>query len=761
MMPEEPHNGNPCLRSLCAPVVSLCAVSLLLGGFTRPAGAEGYFTIQVIDAATGRGVPLVELRTGNKAAWWTDSNGIVAFDEPGLMDLEVFFHVSSPGYEVPEDFFHNRGVKLKPQRGGSAVIRVNRLNIAERLYRITGQGIYRDSVLVGHPVPLKQPVLNGQVMGQDTVIATPYRGKIYWFWGDTDRPSYPLGNFGASGATSELPGHGGLDPGVGVDLTYFVDESGFSKPMCPWPRGGMHWIESLFTVPDERGVERLVARMANTAKLGSATDYHLMLFNDEKEVFEPIQRWDVHDPHRSAHPFVASVDGVRFYYIYPDVRVPADLKSLADLDRYEVFTCLAGAGSWHGRETEVDRDTSGRIRYTWKAGADRLQGGHFDKLVAAGKLKRAETWSCLLDFDTGAPLTRGLESVAWNEFRRRWIAFFADKAGEVWFSEADTPLGPWGYGRRVATHGAYNFYNIAHHCFFNQDRGRLVYFEGTYCTTFSDARSPTPRYDYNQLMYRLTLDDARLVLPVAVYRVQGAKGATYLWLRDQVETAGAWEHVEQVAFFAFPSLHQGDEVVPIYAAEKNGTVLSTTPSDPNARPMFVGLPLVKQEPMATIQGLWDCRASTTDGDEFKFPLELSLQGETVQVSSAVLDASGTGVWRAGQLMVTLKAQEGTFIFEGHLGARVLTGTWRREDAQLRGTWSASPVDTTPAERRSPALVVLREYRRLADGGRCYSTEPQPPAGCDRTGQPLCRVWKVPGSVLALDWKAKPVGYHSQ
>jgi len=50
--------------------------------------------------------------------------------------------------------------------------------------------------------------------------------------------------------------------------------------------------------------------------------------------------------------------------------------------------------------------------------------------------------------DTGSPLTRGLESVAWNEFRQRWIAFFADRAGEVWFAEADTPLGPWGYGRR-------------------------------------------------------------------------------------------------------------------------------------------------------------------------------------------------------------------------------------------------------------------------------------------------------------------------
>src|SRR5260221_9053122 len=100
-------------------------------------------------------------------------------------------------------------------------------------------------------------------MGQDTVIATPYRGKIFWFWGDTDRASYPLGNFGASGARSELPGHGGLDPAMGVALAYFVDGSGFSKPMCPEPKQGLKWIESLLTVPDEDGVERLVARVEN------------------------------------------------------------------------------------------------------------------------------------------------------------------------------------------------------------------------------------------------------------------------------------------------------------------------------------------------------------------------------------------------------------------------------------------------------------------------------------------------------------------
>jgi hypothetical protein len=735
-----------------------------LSSFTRTAAADGYFAIQVVDAATGRGVPLVELRTVNKATWWTDSNGIVAFDEPGLMDIDVFFHVRSPGYEVPEDFFHNRGLKLKPRRGNSAVIRINRLNIAERLYRVTGQGIYRDSVLVGHAVPLRQPVLNGQVLGQDTVIATPYRGNIYWFWGDTDRPSYPLGHFGASGATSELPGHGGLDPSVGVDLTYFVDQSGFSKPMCPLPQGGMHWIESLFTVPDEHGVERLVARMANMPGLGNATDYHLLVFNEDKEVFEPIQRWDIHDPHQAAHPFLARVDGAKYYYLYPDVRVPADLKSLADLGRYEVFTCLAGDGRWQGPQTKVDRDVSGHVRYTWKTGADRFQGDRFEELVQAGKLKREEAWSYLLDMDTGRPLTRGLGSVAWNEFRRRWIAFFADKNGEAWFSEADTPVGPWGYGRRVVTHGDYNFYNLAHHPFFNQDHGRLVYFEGTYTASFSPAAEKgvwTPRYDYNQLMYRLALDDPRLALPVAVYRVRGTNGATHLWQRDQVQAAGAWERIDQVAFFAIPPTCRPEEVVPIYAIEQDGTVLSTTTSDPNTQPSFVGLPLAEQEPGTTIQGLWNCRISTQDGDEFKVPLEFSLQGQTVQVRGPVLAGPGSGTFRDNKLTLTLRTPEGTFLFEGCLDNRALTGTWRQEASQLHGTWSAAPLDTTPTERRSPALVVLREYRRLADGGRCYSTEPQPPVGCDPTGRPLCRVWKVPGSVLALDGRATPVVYKSE
>src|SRR5688572_28258903 len=221
------------------------------------------FKIHVVDDQTGRGVPLIELRTVNSISHWTDSAGVIAFQEPGLMNREVFFHVQGHGYTYPKDFFEHRGVRLTPVAGGSATIKVQRVNIAERLYRMTGQGIYRDTLLLGEKAPIREPVLNGQVMGQDTVIAMPYRGKIYWFWGDTDRPSYPLGNFGASGATSELTDK----PAEGVNLTYFVNDSGFAKPMCPQPNEGLRWIEALMMLLDSNGVERLVARVARHKNL--------------------------------------------------------------------------------------------------------------------------------------------------------------------------------------------------------------------------------------------------------------------------------------------------------------------------------------------------------------------------------------------------------------------------------------------------------------------------------------------------------------
>ena len=82
--------------------------------------------------------------------------------------------------------------------------------------------------------------------------------------------------------------------------------------------------------------------------------------------------------------------------------------------------------------------------------------------------------------------------------------------GEIWYAEADAPEGPWGKARKIVTHDRYSFYNPVHHAFFDAKGGRVIYFEGTYTRTFSAARLATPRYDYNQIMYRLDLDDPRL-----------------------------------------------------------------------------------------------------------------------------------------------------------------------------------------------------------------------------------------------------------
>jgi hypothetical protein len=554
--------------------------------------ADKFFQILVVDDETGRGVPLVELRTVNSTSYLTDSQGLIAFQEPGLMDQEVFFHIQSHGYEYPKDGFDNRGVKLRIKPGGSARIQLKRLNIAERLYRITGQGIYRDSQLLGQGLPLKQPVLNGQVMGQDTVIATPYRGKIYWFWGDTDRVSYPLGNFGASGATSEIPGHGGLNPEAGVDLTYFVDGTGFSKPMCPNFGPGLQWIESLLTLRDKGGAERLIARVASADGLVGTHGWHVAVFNDQKQIFESVAHWEIHESHDVATPFRAFAGSNEYFYLYPNYRVKADFASVTNLSEYEAFTCLADGAKYQGGTSVLDRAPDGRLRYEWRRNADRLTGSRVRELVKSGAIKTSEAWRQLHDVETGELVQGDRGSVCWNSYRGRWVMITSGRAGEIWFAEADTPLGPWAYARRVVAHHDYNFYNPTQHPFFDQDNGRQIYFEGTYTDSFSNAKAKTPRYDYNQIMYRLRLDDRRLALPCPVYAVRESNGIRWM-MRAKVETARAWNAIESAEFFAVPPSQAQPGLVPIYATSENGTARlqeRPSPGSEKSAALFFALP---------------------------------------------------------------------------------------------------------------------------------------------------------------------------
>ncbi len=329
------------------------------------ATGAGWAEIKVVDGATGRGVPLVELETVNGVRFVTDNSGRVAIGEPGWMGREVFFGVKSHGYDVAKDGFGFAGVRLTPRPGEVAEIKLTRRNVAERLCRLTGEGMVRDSVLLGHE-PARRAASPGGVAGQDSVQAAVYRGRVYWFWGDTQRMEYPLGLFRTAGATTPVPDplDSASDPAGGIPYEYFVDpQSGFARAMMPLPDRpeGVVWVFGLFTVPDEQGVERLVTHYSRRKGLTDEFEHGIAVFNDEKAIFEPAREFPLTEKWRrpTGHPVRFEEGGVEWILFGSptiNVRVPAALKDVLDPARYEAFTCAAAspAGTPAGPELNAD-----------------------------------------------------------------------------------------------------------------------------------------------------------------------------------------------------------------------------------------------------------------------------------------------------------------------------------------------------------------------------------------------------------------------
>ncbi len=558
---------------------TLLPTLLLCSALAASPDASDYFAITVVDQETGRGVPLVELRTVNHLRLVTDSAGVAAFYEPGLMTQRVFFHIRSHGYEFAKDGFGYAGVRLQLKPGGATVLKIRRRNIAERLYRVTGGSIYRDTILIGRQPPIEAPLLNGQVFGSDSVVNAVYRGKIHWFWGDTNRPSYPLGNFHVPGATSLLPDDGGLDPDVGVNLEYFVGEDGFARPTAAMPGQGPTWIDGLVVVPDRHGDERLLAKYVKIEPPLTVYERGLIQFDDRRQAFADRMPIPLDAPLQpTGHPLRHTEAGTEYVYFghpFPRVRVRATVEHLRDLARYEGFTCLQ-QGS-RSTAPKLDRDNQGRLRYAWRRDTPPVIGKLREQLIREDKLSQDAGLIHLQDIETGKPVTAHGGSVYWNAFRRRWVAIILESPGtsllgEIWYAEADTPLGPWVYARKIVTHDKYSFYNPKQHPMFDQEGGRTIFFEGTYTNMFSGNPDPTPRYNYNQVMYKLRLTDARLVLPVPVYRLQKPPS-------DRVATWSTGESlpVEQrrgeIPWFALDRPSRNSRPVFAEQAEGGGVVL--------------------------------------------------------------------------------------------------------------------------------------------------------------------------------------------
>jgi len=427
--------------------------------------------IEVIERGSGWPVPLVILRTTGHVRFVTDNAGVIAIDEPDFMNREVFFHVEGHGYEVPRDGFGYRGVRLRLQPGKTFRIEVNRKIIAKRLGRITGAGMYAHSQKLG---PFADWQESG-VIGCDSVQSYAHRGRHFWLWGDTRLAHYPLGIFHASSATTKLKPLQTFEPPVQIAFDYFRDEQGRPRGVAKMPGRGPTWLSGYVSLPDQHGKQHLVATYSKIKKLLHVYETGLCVWNDESENFEKLKT------------------------LWTESKAAAKPPALPN--GHPVFWNDQQGNRWvlFGNPLPTLR-----CRATFEAWQDPSQWE---------PLQPQET---LIAADSGQSIKPHSGSIAWNASRSRWVTVFLQwfgkpsAFGELWYAEAESPTGPWGLAVKILSHNNYTFYNPRIHPEFTPEDSPVLLFEGTYTKLFADKPQPTPRYDYNQILYRLDLDDERL-----------------------------------------------------------------------------------------------------------------------------------------------------------------------------------------------------------------------------------------------------------
>ena len=478
--------------------------------------AANYFAIRVVDAATGRGVPQADLVMTDGTRYTTDSGGTVAFNRAGYLNTADTFVLESYGYALASG---TRSFTVTPTLGGSTTVPLARTQVAQRMYRESGEDLYKQTVAVGGTSPVTttnaNPNLsNAYVFGQDSGLTAVYKGKLYEFWGDTGVDTNydgqdELGNFRTTGGVMSLPANGGLDPAAGENISYFVDGNSRPKAMFPTASFGLSdklfWASSPIVTHDAGGAERMVIAYAAVDGSGAATDKGFGVWNDSTQQFDKIASFPTTAPvapgQNATH---ATFDGLD-YWVIPNgnsfIRVRDTYADVTNINSYQVYTPLKpgttftttnafGGNTITAANINTDAAT-GKVVWTWAANTTPINGVIYADLANRGLVPWAQNPFAFADADSSGHVAFSTSAVSYNDYLKAWTfigqqSFGSSFIGEVWYATAPTVTGPWALARKVQTdartngvNDPYTFYNLIQHPYYDANSPYL-YYSGTY-----------------------------------------------------------------------------------------------------------------------------------------------------------------------------------------------------------------------------------------------------------------------------------------
>jgi hypothetical protein len=340
---------------------------------------------------------------------------------------------------------------------------------AKRLGRITGGGLFAESQKLGLDLDWKDQ----GILGCDSVQNAIHRGKLFWGWGDTTLPGYPLGRFHMIGATTNLRPIESFEPPVRLRYDYYVDRSKVPRNLAELPGKGPTWLSGFASLTQSDGATRLVATYSKIQPPLQEYERGLCVWNDDTHQFDKYRVLWSRTEHSEkppaaplGHPIIQIDDEGKHWMLFGDP--------------FPSLLCLATFEAWSNPES-------------WE------------------ELQPQEKVPSLADASVMITPHRG--AIAWNDYRQKWVVVFtqlggeSSALGELWYAESEDPRGPWKNAIKVVTHDRYTFYNPQLHPGFTDSGSPILLFEATYTHTFSSTQEPTPRHDYNQVLYRLDLDE--------------------------------------------------------------------------------------------------------------------------------------------------------------------------------------------------------------------------------------------------------------